>query len=374
MTDTTERPSLRDILQVLFRHLRLVVFCTAVCGGGVAALVYLLPRGYTATGTVIIERGKNPTLRTEVSAYPLDTAEMMETEMRLITARSVLAEVVDRENLDAPPGRRSTIGRAVAGIKTTLQGWGLLNRPTAHDRAVRSLQKTLKIEQPALTTVLNLRYSNEDPVRAAEILRRVMEVYLDRRAEIYADDTVAFFRDRVERIETALTELDRRASSANIAGTDSQLELEREALKDSYLFNRGKLDNAEAEVAAGKSLTNVRVVDWPVPPSKPGMSRLLLIIVGTIAGGTLGLGLALVLAYFDHRVHAPADLSAIDIPVLLAIPQHRRLRLMLLERLDRDRPDAPNAHSAGAEATGAPATIRTAATISPVEPPPETLP
>jgi uncharacterized protein involved in exopolysaccharide biosynthesis len=98
------------------------------------------------------------------------------------------------------------------------------------------------------------------------------------------------------------------------------------ALEASFLANRERLDRTVAEAGADRSLVNVRVVDPPRQPGRPNLPRLLLIVAGLVAGGALGVGMALLRGWFDHGLRTPDDLRRVGIEPLGFVREDRNLR------------------------------------------------
>ena len=198
--------SLRDVIAQVFRHRGLLLGCALLVGGLVAALVYLQPPSYTATATVLVERGKSPVMRTETTTLSVEINEAIETEIQLLTSRTVAEGVVDRLRLHERPRRPSRVRDTIEKARETLTGWGLLEPAERRESTVRGFLSTFKAKHPPLTWMITMAYSAEDPSDAAAILRTTLDVYFDRRRAVYLNDTASFFAKRVEQIDGQLIE------------------------------------------------------------------------------------------------------------------------------------------------------------------------
>lgn len=345
--------SFRDLTRFAFKHMVLIVFVTLVVTVAVAGLAMVLPPNYTANGTLLVEYGKSPTIRSEPTTWPLQSAEMVETESELLKSRSIAEAVVDKLGLDRPKKGRlqstssnkyvrflreaSMVAKeSVAEFQERLLQWGLTAQAPRHERAIRALQSSLKVKQPALTVMLKVSYSSEDPALAEQVVRTVIDTYLERRRQIFADDTASFFLQRLEEtqkdLDQARAALERETEQAQ---TD-RLKLQIRGLESSYLFYKEKYDRGRSDAAADRSMVNVRVVDYPTLPTTPTIFPLLIMIIGLVAGLTLAVGLALVLEYFDNTVYMPSDLSGrLDVPVLGSVRYTSGARWLLRTRAAR---------------------------------------
>lgn len=100
----------------------------------------------------------------------------------------------------------------------------------------------------------------------------------------------------------------------------------KRALLDSILKKQ-----AETEVMSrlkGERVSNIRIVDRALPPagrSSPSYSRN--VLLGLLAGGALGVGLAFFLSYLDRSLYTTEQVEhTIGLPALGVIPSSRELR------------------------------------------------
>lgn len=323
--------SRRDAARFLFRHRATLLGVSVLVVASVTALVYALPQTYAAEAKVLVEYGKNPTMRSDPLRIPQDQSAVVVSEIEIITSRAVAEAVVDRLGLVHRPVP-DTIGRRLKeGAADWLDRAGLVVRLDPRERHIRSIQRTLKVKQAPLSSVVDIAFFADSPAYAAEIAGAVTEAYIERHRQIFTDNTAAFFEQRVAESAADLAErrgaLTRETAKARI----DELQLQVRALEASYLFYQDKLDRARADMAADPSLVNVRIVDLPVVPARPVYPRLLRIAAGVLGGVVLALALALIAEYFDHRVHTPDDLRArVDAPVLGSV---RRARAGTLRKL-----------------------------------------
>ncbi|MCX5659227.1 MAG: Wzz/FepE/Etk N-terminal domain-containing protein [Planctomycetota bacterium] len=337
--------SFRDLTRFAFKHMILIALVTILVTAAASGLAMVLPASYTANGMLLVEYGKSPTIRSEPTTWPLQSAEMVETESEVLKSRSVAEAVVDKLQLDKLPQklRKPTTNQVklalykvqdfVKDVQEQLMDWNLTSRIPRHEKAIRALQSSLKIKQPALTVMLKVTYSAQDPVLAERVVRTVIDTYLEKRREIYADDTASFFLQRAEETQKELDQAREALTRETEQPQTDRIKLQIRALEASYLFYKEKYDRGRSDAAADRSLVNVRVVDYPRVPEVRTLDPLVVMILGLVGGFVLAVGLALVLEYFDNTVYMPSDLSRrLDVPVLGSVRHTNGARWLLRTR------------------------------------------
>ena len=306
-----------DIARFVFKYLRFLLAVPLATTLLVAALVYLLPQSYVARSVVLIEGRKSPTMRAESLDYPIETYEVVSSEMEIIRSRGVAELVVDRLELDRPPERIGWSRRLRQRMVDFLDETGLVEKVAPRESAIRGVQNNIELKQPAQSSVLEIRYADSDPERAAQVARAVTEAYIERHHQIFIDNSGSFFEARAAEAEQNLQTVRAALRRESDAMRLQELQLQVAAEEKSYLFYRERLNAARADAAANPSLANVRVIDWPTVPSRPRFARLLLLILAALGGIVLAVALALLRDYFDHRVYSPDDLAKVSpVPVL----------------------------------------------------------
>jgi len=317
--------SLRDLGAFLMLYRWVIGGCTGLAFLLATVLAYGLPPSYTAHAQVFVERGKDPTLRTELTSLSVEVNESIETEIQFMNSRTVAETVVDSLGLDRLPRKPSVMRSITEGISDTLDSMGLVAKLDRRAATVRGFSNTLRCKQPPLTWTITMRYSAEDPVAAAQILDRTLDVYLEHRRSVNRNNAAETFKQRKSEIEAALNNHRANRLRTTDPGVLHQIDLEIRTLETAYITNHERLDRALAEAVADPSLYNVRVIDRPKVPNSPDMSRLLMILAGTFAGLVCGLFASLLRAHFDQTVRTPDDLKRCGLEVLGSLPKTRQL-------------------------------------------------
>ncbi len=123
----------------------------------------------------------------------------------------------------------------------------------ALDRAVRRLESRLSIEKVETANVIQLFYSDSDPVKAAKILDRLIDHYFRQRAGVFTEGRVSFLvqqRDRVRaQLDKANAQLMAFQRSRDVVDVDAQI---ASAVALNALLKQRGMEN-EASLAQDKS-------------------------------------------------------------------------------------------------------------------------
>jgi uncharacterized protein involved in exopolysaccharide biosynthesis len=281
------------------------------------ALVYLMPPIYESTSKVLVERGKRPTQRSDTLEYQLDAFEAITSEIEIIRSRTVAEDVVDRLRLAERPVR-DTFGRRVGeGIKDVLDRLGLLTRLDRRESLVRGIQIGLRVDPAPQSSVLVITFGAESATEAAEIAAAVTDSYLAHHTRVFRVDTAKFFEERVKEVVDELEQVRLKQGRETQPALSQSLLMEVGVLEKAYAFYREKLNAAKADMAAGESLVNVRILDRPVVAARPARSRMFFLLIALVGALLLSISLALLREYFDHNVYSERDIEgSSNLPVL----------------------------------------------------------
>ncbi len=128
--------------------------------------------------------------------------------------------------------------------------------------------------------------------------------------------------NRVEQLKSDVIDMRRRSIQYNI--------FQRDVDANRELYNGLLQRYKEIGVAGGIGVNNVSIVDPAVAPERPSSPRLVVnLLLALLAGGALGLGLALIREQIDDAVSDPAEAeSATGLPLLGAVPKSREADLL----------------------------------------------
>ena len=327
----------RDMALFLFKHLRLISMVVVLVTGVTGLLVYLvIPQTYWAKGVVLIERGKSPTLRSDVAYAPGDLDSTINSEIEIAQSRGVVEQVVDRLGLDKREEKVNAFRRISEAFSDFLDRVGLLPKVDRRERVIRSVLNNIEVKQPARSDLLSISFANDDPQYATVVDHALIDAYIEKHRAVFMDNTASFFEVRLKETENSLSKLRERLQLETDPTRGDELKLEVKALEAAYLLYRDKRDRARSAATGDESLVNIRVVDYPSVPIRPFLPRLILILAAFGASLVLAICLALLRGYFDHMVYSPADLPAdLDLPLVSSVRQSRAGKLRKVRAVEK---------------------------------------
>ncbi|WP_305597374.1 polysaccharide biosynthesis tyrosine autokinase [Phenylobacterium sp.] len=151
----------------------------------VAALLYamqLTPR-YTATTDVLIDTRQKPMVSSEqiMSGFPADSSAV-DTEVRILTSRSLAERVVRKLNLQLDPEFNPTLN-AKPGLLTRLglkKAAPTQRRSTAAgiEAAVATVQNGMSVQRAGLTYIITISYTSTDAATASRLANAIGDLYI----------------------------------------------------------------------------------------------------------------------------------------------------------------------------------------------------
>ncbi len=252
-----------SILAALNRH-RLVILAGTVLGTLIAIFFGLqtVPQ-FTATAQVLVERTNNEVVNLDDDAEdaPVDD-EALETEVRILTSRSLIEQIIVDLDLAYEPGFRPQDGEqqtagssfGVKGIIGDAAAWLPDDLVGAEDRGaeaaplestaraadgvspslnnlVKTFKNNLDVYREGDAYILAVSYSALRPETAATIVNRLVELYADRQRGDKLDETTqasGWLTERVSALREELREAERRVETFRadnnllVAGLDTQ--------------------------------------------------------------------------------------------------------------------------------------------------------
>ena len=96
---------------------------------------------------------------------------------------------------------------------------------------------------------------------------------------------------------------------------------------ETYRSYKKQFDQALLTTSADRRLINAHILDRAAVPTRPRFPRLVYVLASVVGGLLLGLAVALVRHYYDHRVDTPEAAERIlGVPVIGSVPRVWRLR------------------------------------------------
>jgi len=187
--DDRKNRLLMDIADRLFRRGRLILTLLAVLNAGAAAYLLFASKSYQAEMKFLVNNMRADTLVTpestngQVVRNYVDEA-VIATEIQLLSNRELLREVVRKCSLAKDAGAE------------------------AREKAIKELQKELKVAPVLKANMLKASYIASDPKEAAEVLQVLADAYLNEHLRVHSASGAYDFFDRQARFyEKRLKEL-----------------------------------------------------------------------------------------------------------------------------------------------------------------------
>ena len=228
---SSNRVALRDLLNGVFYHRRIVatIFCTIVGLGVLAAL--LLPPTYRAEARL---------LPLSAGIYDMQSANGASSPNQVLDPLAIVN--VEMQLLQSMEVHRSLVRKELGPAASTTQVNEELNKVEAN----------LHVTKATDANVIELSYTARDPARAADMLRRLIAEYFEARASVLTSGRVAFLvrqRDKVKaQLEAANADIVVYQQRNNVVDIAAQI---TGAVQQDDLLRQHKLD-AEASLADGE--------------------------------------------------------------------------------------------------------------------------
>ena len=169
-------PTMRELAMVLFRQRRVFVWVSAIVFGA-AVLYALVGANYKAEMKILVRRGRADSPVSAGENAPLDltrmavTEEELNSEVELLRDEEVLRKVVEQTGV----GRKDWLAWLRFGE----------TNDTQVERAARRLARKLKVDPVKKTNLIGVTYGASDPQVAANVLRSVANVYLEKHTQVH---------------------------------------------------------------------------------------------------------------------------------------------------------------------------------------------
>jgi uncharacterized protein involved in exopolysaccharide biosynthesis len=245
-----QRYTLRDLLTTVFyyRRIMLIAFLLPVLASVGAAMVS--KPIYVADARLLILYGSEylyrPTDSPSGYSYALDRNEIVEAEMQVLQSTNLMVQTLEKVGVD----------RVYPGTKP--------DDHLALEAAARRMASDLKLTAIPQSNVLQLSYRNHNPEIATQVLRTLIDGYLERRVAVFQRaptptaqaDQNAF----LARVRTAEDTLSSFAAAHGIGDPDQQMNLllqqqsanrqARDATAQAISETSAKLDAIRQQLAA----------------------------------------------------------------------------------------------------------------------------
>ena len=245
-------PTTRDLLAIAFRHRRLMMisFLGILCGSILAAV--LQPHRYEAGMKILVKRERvDPVVTSEASAQPQFapgvTEEELNSEVELLKSGDLLEKVVLACDLQHPSN--TAWSRVLAAISAQT-GLRTPEKDARIAKAVRTLEKDLRVVVLNKTNLIAVNYESSDPDLAARVLTALANLYLEKHVAVHRPPgAFDFFQQETQQYSKGLADAEARLVDFTHGGTVVSAQLEKEVALQKLAEFDATLEQTEAAIA-----------------------------------------------------------------------------------------------------------------------------
>ena len=249
---------------------------------------FILPELYEAKASVLVKLGReNIEVPATVQKGSVVSAgvrkEELNSEIQMLTAPSLITEVVDRLGLDAfkggaerPPGGLREYAAALAGrtrqaVDAALVAVGLKKQLSDRDKAIVGITGALSVAGEVESQVITVKLRLPDPDLAVRVLDVLLQLYFDHHIEVWrGPDAKAFFdvqvdsrRRQVHDLETAREAVKAKLSLVAVAEQRTLLLRQLDAFRTEIENNEVKKAGFQAQERAMQARLDALPDDVP---------------------------------------------------------------------------------------------------------------
>jgi uncharacterized protein involved in exopolysaccharide biosynthesis len=249
--------NMMELMQVLFRHkVAALVFFAAVLLGGIVYLA-LIPDAYTSEAKLMVRRGRESVMLDPTAAtgevFPLykEWENEVNSELEILGSRELAEELVDDIGADrmlAPPKPDNTgmlglikpalfkaqwaLKQQLRALKARLSESTAMER-TQREKAVEIFERNLHMGTRKKSDIIFVTYTALDPELAQDVVNRLIELYLQKRALVHrTPGAYEFFNAQTGNIRDKLQTAEGQIKSLKDKVGIIDLEQNRRALMD----------------------------------------------------------------------------------------------------------------------------------------------
>jgi polysaccharide biosynthesis protein PslE len=246
--------SIRELLAILFRRRRIVVYSFFGLLGGALLAILLVSPTYESQMEVFLDHQRiDPAISTNSNVVEENnglTQDEVASEVELFMSRDSLQQAVVDCGLYAPQ-RPSVLQRIATHIKSSL---GIHpDKPKQIYAATLRLEKNLQVIPVNNSNVLKVSYDSQSPQMAAQVLNELGNLYLAKHAAVHHSPGAAdFFGQEAQRYKTNLENTEAQLVSLARQSGDVSPDYEKTALLQKLVDFSMSLEQTNADIADGR--------------------------------------------------------------------------------------------------------------------------
>ena len=236
--DHTDEFSLRDALTVLFRHGRAILLVTIVSVATAGLYLAVTPKLYTAVTRVLVGLGREKFEDLGMQTQPVGNLVFQERAQNINNEVEILRDTA--LILHALPALKARLALSPRAQKISpLAAWrqrfgdmmvdvGIAKRRDPDVALELKLYKALNVTAVKETDVIDVTFTWDDPVFAADALNIYLSEYNKQHLQVYEiKRSVAFFRDQLAKAQKDLADVENTQSGFMHAGGVSNFDAEK---------------------------------------------------------------------------------------------------------------------------------------------------
>jgi uncharacterized protein involved in exopolysaccharide biosynthesis len=223
-------PTLRDLLAIVFRHRRLAINSFLGILLGTVLFVWAVPKQYEAQMKILVKRERTDPVITSEANTPLQfstnvTEEDLNSEVELLKSRDLLEKVVVACGLQC--AQTNSLWASLSQAAKAHDTSPAAGRDERIQKAVRTLEKGVRVEPLRKTNLIAVTYKSTDPELAAQVLVTLVNLYLEKHVTVHRPPgAFDFFKQEAEQYRDGLASAEARlaAFGRNNGVVSAQLE------------------------------------------------------------------------------------------------------------------------------------------------------
>lgn len=216
---------LRTVVRAFACRWPLIAVIVLLFAAAGLATVWVSPRAYTSTVSVFIDPRERNLVDLGVAPTGLGSSSqgadgaLVDSQIAILTSRSVLGALVTQMRLDEDPGFTAV----ATGLSATLRGviastiygpsYSRAAALPAFDRAILSLERKVEVKRVGNTYVIDIAVTTGSPDKSAELANALAGIYLNN-GQNTVDDSA---REQASSLEARLSELGRTSEASQQA-------------------------------------------------------------------------------------------------------------------------------------------------------------
>ncbi len=267
--------SLRDILYVLFRRKKVIVFFSGAIFLGVLLFTYISPEIYRSEAKILIRLGReslalDPTVDGPTVSLSQSRQNEVNSELAIIKSRLLAEQVVDvitPEVFLAGGGNKSGAGsdqnflRAAASFNrdvwlkiSTLFGEKEPVAGSKKERAVNRLVANLDVAVEQNSHVIMISFESQDPRFSRQVLDSFLTAYQDHHIQVHSSHAPPqFFQEQADSLSAKLQEKENALEKFQATHNITSIDIQKEALFNRISQLQSEITETNSQISASRA-------------------------------------------------------------------------------------------------------------------------